>query len=81
MLQVLEAHQLVVLRSLTARLGPPAQELERYSNSLIDTAQVICPGEDPQLLARELIRQQFTMYSEAKHAALTAFLAANQHPR
>ena len=62
------------------RLGPPAQELERCTKSLMDIVEVLCPGEDPQLLANELIRQQYPLYTEAMHAKLAAFLAIAAHP-
>ena len=81
MLQALNEQQRGMLHLFTARMGPPAQQLERCTRSLLDIAGVLCPGEDPQLLAKELIRQQFPLYSAAQHAGLATFLAAAVHPR
>ena len=81
MLQALNEQQRGMLRLFTDKTGPPAQELERYARSLLDIAEVFCPGEDPQLLAKELVRQHFPLYSPAQHAALAAFFAAAVHPR
>ena len=80
-MQALEEQPHEMLLLFTKRLGPPAQELERCAKSLMDIAEVLCPGEDPQLLAKELIRQQYPLYTEAMHATLAAFLAVAVHPR
>ena len=81
MLQALNEQQRGMLHLFTARMGPPAQELERCATSLLDIAGVLCPGEDPQLLANEIVRQQFPLYSAAQHAALATFVTAAVHPR
>ena len=79
MLQALDELQRVTLHSCTARLGPPAQQLECFARSLLDIAGVLCPGKDMQLLIKELLKQHIPLYSAAQHAALKAFMAAAAH--
>ena len=81
MLQALNEQQRGMLHLFTARMGPPAEKLERFARSLLDIAGVICPSEDPHLLAMELVMQHFPLYSAAQRSALAAFLAAAVHHR
>ena len=77
-LQVLGEGQRARLNIQAQRLWTAHADYVHRARSLLETMQVLSTGQDSQLLAQELLRQQFPLYSEVSHAEIAPTLASAQ---
>ena len=77
-MQVLGEGQRARLNVQAQRLWTAHADYVNRARSMLETMQVLSTGQDSQLLAQELLRQQFPLYSEVSHAEIALTLASAQ---